>query len=192
MTTSIRRVGELHILVLSSPCMGWWLDDSRVTLWPNPKFLHKVISPMFVNQAINFAAFYEGQSAEPSLPYPVWDSTVRMAWQLFIHCNSYSCVSVQRHVVLKQRLAHLLTEVIHPLPWHAIPHGVLHPNGLSGVLLGTGCISSASPLLRVSVTTLSTHFPSQPQGRQFLMTLCQGGILLLNSALGGRERWNRQ
>lgn len=29
------RVGQWHALARSSPCMHWWPDDSKMTLWLN-------------------------------------------------------------------------------------------------------------------------------------------------------------
>ena len=43
--TSAKRVGELHALSVSAPCMQW--RPNEVTMWPNPCFLPKVQSPQF-------------------------------------------------------------------------------------------------------------------------------------------------
>ena len=45
--TSAKRVGELHALSVSAPCMRWGPNDNQVTMWPNPCFLPKVLSPQF-------------------------------------------------------------------------------------------------------------------------------------------------
>lgn len=66
----------------SLPYMCWWLDVSRVTLWPNPEFLPKGMSSKFLNQAIDLPAFCEFQSAEHSLLYPVW------GLQYYLNCMS--------------------------------------------------------------------------------------------------------
>lgn len=44
--------------------ISWWLDNSLVTSWPNSKFTPMVTSPKFVNQVINLAASYRGQSVD--------------------------------------------------------------------------------------------------------------------------------
>lgn len=63
---SARSLGELHPLVISLPCMHWWPDDSGVTIWPNPSFLPKVMSPKFVNQEVNLKVFCKDQPAQCS------------------------------------------------------------------------------------------------------------------------------
>lgn len=55
--TSARRVEELHALSMSLQCLRWGPEGNQVTLWPNPAFQPKVLSPQFTNQPIQLAVF---------------------------------------------------------------------------------------------------------------------------------------
>ncbi|KAK0139969.1 hypothetical protein N1851_023132 [Merluccius polli] len=53
---SAKRVGELHALSVSQECIHWSPDGTGLTLWPNPSFLPKTFSALYVNQPLSLAA----------------------------------------------------------------------------------------------------------------------------------------
>lgn len=46
---AITSVEELHALSVSLQCLRWGPEGNQVTLWPNPAFQPKVLSPQFIN-----------------------------------------------------------------------------------------------------------------------------------------------
>ena len=113
--TSAKRVGELHALSVSAPCMRWGPNDNQVTMWPNPCSLPKVQSPQFANQPITLAAFHSDEGSRlPLCPvralrrYVSATAQWRTTDQLFVRfgaCRKGAGLS-------KQRLAHWVTEAI--------------------------------------------------------------------------------
>lgn len=113
--TSTKRVSELHALSVSAQCMRWGPEDSQVTLWPNPAFLPKVLSPQFANQPIVLAAFRPDDEPRSELcpvralrQYVSQTAQWRKTDQLFIRfgeCGKGAPLS-------KQRLAHWVSEAI--------------------------------------------------------------------------------
>ncbi len=100
--TSARRVSELHALSVSLQCLRWGPEDSQVTLWLNPAFQPKVLSPQFMNQPIQLAAFMqEGRASRAAL------CPVRMLKQYVLRTASL-CVTDQLLSVLESaRKVHL-------------------------------------------------------------------------------------
>ncbi len=59
--TTAKLLSELHALSVSAPCLRWSADFSSVSLWPNPAFLPKILSPHFMNTPIVLAALPSDQ-----------------------------------------------------------------------------------------------------------------------------------
>ncbi len=58
--TTAKHASELDALSVSAPCLCWSADFSSVSLWPNPVFLPKILSPHFMNTPIVLAALPYG------------------------------------------------------------------------------------------------------------------------------------
>ena len=115
--TSAGRVGEIHALSVSPQCVRWGPEDSFVTLWPNPAFLPKVMSPQFVNRPFTLTAFdhhASGLARQALCPVRVLRRyfSVTESWrasdQLFVSFGGAGKGSA----LSKQRLSHWLTEAI--------------------------------------------------------------------------------
>ncbi len=59
-----RRVSELRALSVSPQCLRWGPECKQATLWPNPAFLPKVLSPL-CQQANNIICFYRRPQISP-------------------------------------------------------------------------------------------------------------------------------
>ncbi len=55
---SAKRMGELHALSVHQACLSFSLDDSKVTLLPNPAFVPKVSDSAYNCSALELRAFY--------------------------------------------------------------------------------------------------------------------------------------
>lgn len=112
---SAKRVSELHALSVSDHCLRWGPELDRVTLWPNPAFLPKVLSPQFVNQPLVLAAFQPTDESRRVLcpvralhRYVSVTAQWRTTDQLFVRfgaCRRGAALS-------KQRLAHWVSDAI--------------------------------------------------------------------------------
>lgn len=113
--TSAKRVCEIHALSVSPQCMRWGPEDSSVTLWPNPAFLPKVMSPQFINRPFSLAVFDPASESTRALcpiralkRYVSVTSPWRASDQLFVCFGGRN----RGAAVSKQRLSHWVTETI--------------------------------------------------------------------------------
>lgn len=118
---STKRVSELHALSVSTECMRWKPEDTAVSLWPNPFFLPKVLSPQSINSAIELEAFrpeppcQAGVALHTLCPVRALRAYVDRTRQLrHAHTQLFVCYGDKQlgHPVSKQRLSHWLVDTI--------------------------------------------------------------------------------
>lgn len=131
---STKGVSALHALSVRHECLRWKPKNSGVSLWPNPSFLPKVVSPEKVNQAIGLQVFCPDPACQGGLalhalfPVRVLKAYVVRTQPLGqAHTQLFMCYGDKqlRHPVSKQRLSHWLVETITqaysrqglPMPW---------------------------------------------------------------------------
>jgi len=143
---SAKRMSELHALSVSSEYLRWRAEYAGVSLWPNPFFLPKVVSPQTVNQAIEMETFQpdpscqEGAALHKLCPY----------WQA--HTQLFVCYGGKKfgYPLSKQRLSHWLVETISqaysnqdfPVPEGLVAHSTCSSTSwaaLKGVAVGDIC-----------------------------------------------------
>lgn len=161
---SAKRVSELHALSVSSECLRWRAEYAGVSLWPNPFFLPKVVSPQTVNQAIEMETFQpdpscqEGAALHTLCPvralkaYVDRTRTLRQA-----HTQLFVCYGGKKfgHPLSKQRLSHWLVETISqaysnqdfPVPEGLVAHSTRSVAtswaALKGVAVGDICAAAS-------------------------------------------------
>ncbi len=114
--SSAKRVSELNALSVAPQCLQWGPEESKVTLWPNPVFLPKVLSSNYVNTPVILPAFHSvdlqmHQELCPVRSLHVYvDRTTpwRTTDQLFVCFSDRDKGSP----VSKSRLAHWITKFI--------------------------------------------------------------------------------
>ena len=115
---SVKRVGELHALLVDEQCIAWKPEDAGVRLWPNPFFLPKVLSARAVNQVIDLDAFVPEQGSDDGgrllCPVRALRAYVRRTRPLRKSSQFFVCFGQAKlgQPASRQRLSHWLVDAI--------------------------------------------------------------------------------
>ncbi len=114
--SSAKRVSELNALSVAPQCLQWGPEDSKVTLWPNPAFLPKVLSSNYVNTPVILPAFHSGDLQMHHELFPVRSLRVYVdrtaPWRTTDQILVCFSDRGKGSPVSKSRLAHWITKVI--------------------------------------------------------------------------------
>ncbi|KAK0138023.1 hypothetical protein N1851_025751 [Merluccius polli] len=61
---SAKRVSELCALSVSDDCLRWQAGGASMSLWPNPAFLPKVLTPQSINQVLEVTQFQPSSTSQ--------------------------------------------------------------------------------------------------------------------------------
>ncbi|XDV14304.1 hypothetical protein PO909_014576 [Leuciscus waleckii] len=120
---SVKRVGDLQALSVSTSCLEFWPNDSRVVLKPKQGYVPKVLSTPFRAQVISLVALPSPDDERDSnLLCPVRalrfylerSASLRQSEQLFVCFGGCA----KELVVTKQRLSHWIVDAI-PLAYES-------------------------------------------------------------------------
>ena len=161
---STKRVSELHALCVSTDCMRWKPHNAAVSLWPNPFFLPKVLTPQSISGAIELEAFHlepacqAGVALHTLCPVRALRAYVDRTQQLrHDHTQLFICYGAKKlgHPVSKQRLSHWVVDTIAqayaesglPVPGGLVAHSTRSMAtswaALKGVALADTCAAAS-------------------------------------------------
>ncbi|KAK0154023.1 hypothetical protein N1851_003886 [Merluccius polli] len=117
---SAKRVSELCALSISDDCLRWQAGGASVSLWPNPAFLPKVLTPQSINQVLEVTQFQPSSTSQAEQDKLLTLCPVR-ALKAYLartqslrkaHSQLFICYGAARQglPLSKQRLSHWLVE----------------------------------------------------------------------------------
>lgn len=115
--TSVKRVGDLQALSVSTSCFEVWPNDRKVILKPRHSYVPKVLYTLFRAHVFSLSALPNAEDVqELHLPCPVWALRVytersaqfSQSEQLFMCFGGHT----KGHPVTKQRLSRWIVDII--------------------------------------------------------------------------------